>query len=207
MFTELSRRMGLPLFASARRSTALAGRVLDDEVIAESMLGQARRPWAEVREAPFGIVDDGLAPGWLIPGRLPQPLDLAPPPLTALLARTSFTSTASDGHSIMINRRTAAGYNSLAIKPEPVTLEMHPTDSAARGLVDGDPATISTESGSCTATVRVTERIRIGVVSLPHGVGSSDVNQLTSSAGADSLSAMPVLSGFPVAVAASSPSG
>ena len=110
MFTELSRRMGLPLFASARRSAALADRVLDDEVIAESMLGQ-------------------------------------------------------------------------------------------------DLATISTESGSCTATVRVTERIRIGVVSLPHGVGSSDVNQLTSSAGADSLSAMPVLSRFPVAVSASSPSG
>ena len=56
--------------------------------------------------------------------------------------------------------------------------------------------------GSCSVAVRVTDRIRRGVVSLPHGIGAADVNQLTSSAEADSLSGMPVLSGFPVTVTA-----
>ena len=37
MFAELSRRLGLPLFGSARRDAALADRELDDEVIAEAM--------------------------------------------------------------------------------------------------------------------------------------------------------------------------
>ena len=80
MFAELSRRMGLPLFGSARRDAAAGRRALDDEVIAAVDGRPARRrPWAEVRAAPYGMRDDSVAPGWLVPGRLPHRLDLAPP--------------------------------------------------------------------------------------------------------------------------------
>ena len=86
MFAELARRLGLPAFGSARRDAALADRDVDDEVVAESIMASARRPWAEVRAAPHGIRDDSVAPGWLVPGRLPQRLDLAPVELVAQLA-------------------------------------------------------------------------------------------------------------------------
>ena len=36
--------------------------------IAESIMASARRPWAEVRAAPYGIRDESVAPGWLVPG-------------------------------------------------------------------------------------------------------------------------------------------
>ena len=202
MFAELSRRMGLPLFASARRDAALSGLELDDEMIAEAMLGQARHSWREVREARYGMVDESLEPGWLIPDRLPRLLDLAPPELIAEFRRAAVASVRADTGLIMINRRTADRYNSLSLRSEPSALEIHPLDAAECGIADGGLATISTAMGSCSVAVRVTDRIRRGVVSLPHGIGAADVNQLTSSAEADSLSGMPVLSGFPVTVTA-----
>ena len=39
VFAELARRLGLPTFGSARRDAALAGRDVDDEVVAESIMG------------------------------------------------------------------------------------------------------------------------------------------------------------------------
>jgi anaerobic selenocysteine-containing dehydrogenase len=50
-------------------------------------------------------------------------------------------------------------------------LLMHPDDAAARGLSSGDPVTITTSRASVTGTVEVTDEIRPGVVSLPHGWG------------------------------------
>ena len=72
VFAELSRRLDLPLFGSSRRAAALADRVLDDEVIAEAMAIGARHPWSEVRAAPYGMADDALPAGWLVPGRFPH---------------------------------------------------------------------------------------------------------------------------------------
>ena len=63
VFAELARRLGLPAFGSARRDAALADRVVDDEVVAESIMTNARRPWAEVRATPHGIRDDSVGPG------------------------------------------------------------------------------------------------------------------------------------------------
>jgi hypothetical protein len=42
--------------------------------------------------------------------------------------------------------------------------------------------------------------MRRGVVSLPHGFGDADVNQLTTSDAVDPLNAMPVMSGYDVSL-------
>jgi anaerobic selenocysteine-containing dehydrogenase len=198
VFAELSRRLGLPLFGSSRRDEALAGRSLDDEVIAASVAGQARRSWSEVRAAPYGVLDDSIGPGWLIPDRLPGLLDVAPNELVAQLDGWS-SNGRPDVHSlVMINRRTAARYNSFAIKASTATLLIHPDDAARLGLRDGDTTVITTATGSCRAVVEVNETIRRGVVSLPHGFGDADVNRLTTSDTVDPLNAMPVMSGYEV---------
>jgi anaerobic selenocysteine-containing dehydrogenase len=200
MFAELSRRLGLPLFGSARRHAELATRVLDDEVIAASLFSHSRRPWEEVRAAPYGIVDDPLAPGWMIPGRLPQRLDVAPAELVADLASAPLVS--SRDSLVLVNRRTVGRYNSLAISTLDAPLLMHPDDAGARGMADGDTATVATLTGSCSAVVKVTDRIRPGVVSLPHAVASADVNRLSSATEFDPRNGMPILSGFAVTVSA-----
>jgi anaerobic selenocysteine-containing dehydrogenase len=200
VFAELSRRLGLPLFGSARRDAALAGRELDDEVIAESLGAGARRPWAEVRAAPYGVLDGALEPGWLVPGRLPQLLDVAPPELVAQLERWSAPDHSGSETLIMINRRTSARYNSFPVKTSTPTLLIHPDDARRHGLQHGDTTVVRTKVGSCRAVVEPTDAMRPGVVSLPHGFREADVNQLTTSAVVDPLNAMPVMSGYEVSV-------
>jgi anaerobic selenocysteine-containing dehydrogenase len=202
IFAELSRRLGLPLFGSTRRDTLLAGRDLDDEVIAESMATAARHPWTEVRAAPYGMADDPLPPGWLVPERLPRLLDVAPSELVALLDGPWSPRPLAPGELVMTNRRTNGQYNSFAVRPGVPTLYIHPDDAAERALGHGDTAEISTAAGSCTATVEVTDSTSPGVVSLPHGHGASDVNQLLTTADVDPLNGMPIMSGFAVTVRA-----
>jgi anaerobic selenocysteine-containing dehydrogenase len=212
VFAELARRLGLPMFGSARRDAALAGRVVDDEVVAESIMGGARRPWAEVRAAPHGVRDESVAPGWLVPGRLPQLLDLAPAELVAQLTTCQPAAATDDAALVLVNRRTPQQYNSLHRevvgrgRPATPALLMHPDDAAPRGLATGDIARISTADGECRAVVEVTDAIRPGVVSLPHGFGDANVNQVTSTADADPLSGMTIVSGLRVDVAAAAAS-
>jgi anaerobic selenocysteine-containing dehydrogenase len=202
IFAELSRRLGLPLFGSSRRDAQLAGRDLDDEVIAEVMASGARHPWADVRAAPYGMADDPLPAGWLVPGRLPRLLDVAPPEFVAVLEGSWSPPSPAATELVMTNRRTSRQYNSFAVRPSVPTLFIHPDDAATRGLGDGDTAVISTPAGSCTAAVEITATTSPGVVSLPHGHGASDVNQLLTTADVDPLNGMPIMSGFAVTVSA-----
>ena len=61
---------------------------------------------------------------------------------------------------------------------------------------------IKTATGSCTATVEITTSTSPGVVSLPHGHGAADVNQLLTTDDVDTLNGMPIMSGFAVTVSA-----
>ncbi|HWF72654.1 MAG TPA: molybdopterin oxidoreductase family protein, partial [Solirubrobacteraceae bacterium] len=51
------------------------------------------------------------------------------------------------------------------------TLMIHPDDAEARGLAEGDSAVVSSRVGEVTVPVEVTDAIRPGVVSIPHGWG------------------------------------
>ncbi|MFD6452407.1 molybdopterin oxidoreductase family protein [Nocardia sp. NPDC060220] len=51
------------------------------------------------------------------------------------------------------------------------TVLIHPDDAAARGLADGDPATIESPVGSIVVPVEISGDIRAGVVAIPHGWG------------------------------------
>jgi anaerobic selenocysteine-containing dehydrogenase len=51
------------------------------------------------------------------------------------------------------------------------TLLVHPDDAAELGLRDGERAQVTSEAGSVEADVEISDEIRRGVVSLPHGWG------------------------------------
>jgi len=105
-----------------------------------------------------------------------------------------------------VNRRTNEKYNTLHRqvvgrgRSAVPALLVHPDDAAARCLESGDAAVVSSQRGSCRAVVEVTHDIRPGVVSLPHGFDDVNVNHLTSTADADPLSGMTVVSGLAVEV-------
>lgn len=95
------------------------------------------------------------------------------------------------------------------------TLQIHPADAARLGLEDGAQARVKADGGELEAPVEITDAVRTGVVSLPHGWGHSrpgtrmsvaagrpgvNVNQLLDGSRLDPLSGTAVLNGFPVEV-------
>ncbi|MBD0744319.1 molybdopterin oxidoreductase family protein [Streptomyces sp. CBMA152] len=97
------------------------------------------------------------------------------------------------------------------------TLHVHPEDAARLGLADGDPVRVKADGGEVAAPVEITDAVREGVVSLPHGWGHNrpgtrlgvaaeqpgvNVNQLLDGSRLDPLSGTAVLNGFPVELVA-----
>ncbi|CAN0372447.1 unnamed protein product, partial [Phaeothamnion confervicola] len=76
---------------------------------------------------------------------------------------------------------------------------MHPLDASARGLRDGDVLELQTAQGSLRTSLRVTDAIAAGAVSVPHGHTSCNVNSILSAhKSVDAISGMPLLSGVAV---------
>jgi anaerobic selenocysteine-containing dehydrogenase len=93
------------------------------------------------------------------------------------------------------------------------TLQVHPDDAHALGLNDGGAVRVMSRVGAVVAPVEVTDAIRPGVVSLPHGWGHElpgtqmrvaaehagvNSNVLTDDRAFDPLSGTSVLNGIPV---------
>jgi anaerobic selenocysteine-containing dehydrogenase len=79
---------------------------------------------------------------------------------------------------LLIGRREVRSNNSWMHNSERLmkgadrcTLLMHPKDAAARSLTDGQTVRITSRSGEVAAPVEITDAMREGVVSLPHGFG------------------------------------
>ena len=78
----------------------------------------------------------------------------------------------------LIGRRDLRSNNSwmhnveVLVKGKPrCTLHVHPDDAARLGLADGADAEVSSRTGEVDVPVEVTDAIRPGVVSIPHGWG------------------------------------
>jgi anaerobic selenocysteine-containing dehydrogenase len=105
----------------------------------------------------------------------------------------------------------------VLVKGKPrCTLHVHPDDAARLGLVDGADAAVASRTGRVTVPVEVTDAIRPGVVSIPHGWGHDlegvelsvarrypgvNTNLLADEELVDPLSGTAVLNGIPVEVA------
>jgi anaerobic selenocysteine-containing dehydrogenase len=142
---------------------------------------------ALLRANPHGVDFGALVPR--IPEILRTPsgrIELAPAPLMVDLPRllavadeAAERARVADGESlVLVGRRHLRSNNSwmhnieVLVKGKPrCTLQVHPQDAARLGLADGAAARISSSAGSVDAAVEVTDAIRPGVVSLPHGWG------------------------------------
>jgi len=99
--------------------------------------------------------------------------------------------------------------------PDRCTLMIHPDDAAARGLVDGGMASVTSRVNSVEILVEVTDDVMKGVVSIPHGFGHGrkgvglsvarekpgvSINDLTDTEVFDPLSGNAVLNAVSVTV-------
>jgi anaerobic selenocysteine-containing dehydrogenase len=151
-------------------------------------------------------------------------LELAPVEYLADLQRLERKHAAApNGGLVLIGRRHLRSNNSwmhnserLVKGPARCTLLIHPDDAAARNLVDGGQARVSTTTGAIELPVEVTDAMMRGVVSVPHGWGhgragiqlrvastvpGASVNDIVNPALIDELSGTAALTGQPVEVA------
>ncbi|QGV81419.1 molybdopterin oxidoreductase family protein [Streptomyces ficellus] len=197
--------------------------------------GAERRLDLMLRLGPYGLTLDrllehphGIDLGPLKP-RVPQVLrtrsgrvELLPEPIAADLTRLRTALAAPGDALVLVGRRHLRSNNSwmhnlpsLNRGTNTCTLQVHPEDAARLGLTDGEPARVKAEGGELQAPVEVTDTVRRGVVSLPHGWGHDrpgtrtavaskrpgvNVNQLLDGTRLDPLSGTAVLNGFPVEV-------
>lgn len=169
-------------------------------------LGPLRPRLPEVLRTPDGLID--LAP---------EPLLAAAGPMHDLLDAPE-----PNGELVLIGRRHLRSNNSwmhnlplLARGPERCTLLVNPADAARLGLAEGDRARIASRVGEIELPVELTEDLRPGVVSAPHGWGhdapgarlavaaerpGANSNVLTDELDIEPLTGTAVLNGIPVTV-------
>lgn len=177
----------------------------------------------KLKANPHGIDLGAMRPR--IPEVLRTPsgrIELAPEPIVADVARLREALSRSAGGFLLIGRRHLRSNNSwmhnlpaLSGGSNRCTLQIHPDDAADLGLTD--VAIIKGPGGELLAPIEVTDVMRRGVVSLPHGWGHNrggtgqqlasshpgvNVNQLNDGTHLDRLSGTAVLNGIPVEIAA-----
>ncbi|MEU8917992.1 molybdopterin-dependent oxidoreductase [Streptomyces nigrescens] len=147
-------------------------------------------------------------------------VELCPGPIAAEAARLRGRLTEAPGGVLLIGRRHLRSNNSwlhnvpaLTGGSNRCTVQVHPDDAARLELTDGGLARLAGDGGALEVPVEITEAVRRGVVSLPHGWGHDrpgarlavaaadpgvNVNQLNSGRLLDPLSGTAVLNGLPV---------
>jgi anaerobic selenocysteine-containing dehydrogenase len=168
-------------------------------------LGPLQPRLPEVLRTPSGRVE--LAPAQLL-ADMPRLLEALRQPASGLR---------------LVGRRDLRSNNSWMHNIEPMvkgrnrcTLQVNPADADRLGLVHGAPARVQSAAGVVQVETEVTDAIREGVVSIPHGWGHDgqdtrigvatahagvNSNALTDEMPMDPLSGTAVLNGIPVTVA------
>jgi anaerobic selenocysteine-containing dehydrogenase len=215
---EIARRFGVdPALAACRTGPA---RLIDLMLRA----GPYDLTLADLEAAPHGIDLGPLTPR--IPDVLGTPsgrIELAAeqiiadvPRLRAELDRTV------NGQLLLIGRRQLNSNNSWMHNLERLvrgrnrcTAHVHPDDAVRLGLVDGGMAVVRSRAGKVEIPVQVTDTIRPGVISIPHGWGhdvdgirtavatahpGANSNLLADDTLMDALSGTSVLNGIPIDV-------
>jgi len=152
--------------------------------------GDGFRPWkkglrlADLERTPSGIDLGPLEPRLAaILGQRQRRLDLATPRMMAELTRLSEDGTHRGGHGdpdelLLIGRRDRRTNNSWlhnvpssAVGRDRCTLQIHPADAERRGLSNGQPVELESDSGRLQVRIELSAALMEGVVSLPHGWG------------------------------------
>lgn len=204
IFASLAERLGTTILPEGMTSSSAT----DDDVLA-LQFGEGPRSFAAARAEQRCVVVGPPPPGWVTANVLPDGRwDVAPEELVEQLRGLP-----EPAPLMLVSRRQPRHLNSQlrtvatrgARRDEAVAL-LHPADAAEHGIGDGDGIEIATGVGSLVATARFDDRLRRGVLSLPHGWSGHlgpNVSELTSATrDVDPLTGMIRQTALPVTIAA-----
>ncbi|NIS34828.1 MAG: molybdopterin-dependent oxidoreductase, partial [Actinobacteria bacterium] len=188
-FGSLAERWGLDALGLGRPADELT----DDDLL--RVLGdRSRSSFDEIREARVKIHDEPQIFGWVLENVLPEGRwNVAP---EAVVAQLDGLAAARPSGLTLVPRRQVRHLNSqltegAAGRADPADVLIHPDDAASRGIDEGMPVVVRSAHGSLTGVATVTETIRTGAVSVPHGFGEPNIGRILSSeVGVDPLSGM-----------------
>ena len=181
IYDQLLRRLGIAAPAKNQES------LLREIVGGSGLTADFGLTYDELRSHPHGVAIDSEPPvGWITErvkffssGRLSK-VQLAPAQILDEMHRLAGSppTTSADYPLLLIGRRDLRRLNSWLDKTQPAArtrppaaLWLHPDDAAARGVSSGDIVELRTRSGSGPVQVDVTDTLRPGVMSYPHGWG------------------------------------
>lgn len=187
--------------------------------------------FGKVQRARHGVDLGPLEPR--LPGMLRTPgkrVQLAPAPMLDAAAELDQLAAehelaVADGFDlVLIGRRQLRSNNSwmhnsarLMKGTDRCTALLHPDDALARGLADGERVRVTSTVGAIEVPLQVTDEVRPGVVSVPHGFGHSrpgvgwtraaahagaSMNDITDPAIVDALTGNAAFNAVPVRVEA-----
>jgi anaerobic selenocysteine-containing dehydrogenase len=235
----LTRRLGRGLLSRpTAAAAALGARAISPERVIEAGIavgpyglrrGRKALTLGKVKRAKHGIDLGPLEPR--LPGALGtsgKRVKLAPPALIAEAGRLEQLArerdaAMGDGYDlVLIGRRQLRSNNSwmhnsrrLMKGADRCTAMLHPEDAEARGLADGDAVKVSSRVGAIELPLEVSDEIRKGVLSIPHGFGhnrpgvgwsvaaahgGASVNDITDPAVIDGITGNAAFNAVPVRV-------
>ncbi len=203
-----------------------------DLILRAGPFGDGFLPWSKglnmgkLREAPHGI-DLGPMPSGITHRvfHADKRIDLIPPAIERAFDELhAVLDHDADGPDlVLIGRRELRTNNSwmhnapsLVSGRDRCLLHVHPTDAQRAGLEDGDPAVLTSRVHRGQVHVKVTDEMRPGVVSLPHGWGHAasapwqsvaglhagvSANDWTDDAVVEPIIGQSILNGVPVTLA------
>jgi anaerobic selenocysteine-containing dehydrogenase len=231
--------LGRPTATAAKLGARLASpeRVIDAGLTL-GPYGLRRGPFRALSVRKLKRAEHGIDLGPLQP-RLPDALQtpgrrlrLAPPVLLEEGKRldqlaADREASLSDGYDlVLVGRRQLRSNNSwmhnskrLMKGPDRCTALLHPEDARARGLADGERVRVVSRVGVIELPLQVSDEIRRGVVSIPHGFGhdrpgvgwtvaaahgGASVNDITDPSVVDRVTGNAAMNAVPVHVEAAS---
>ncbi|KLR59954.1 anaerobic dehydrogenase, typically selenocysteine-containing [Actinobacteria bacterium IMCC26207] len=227
MLQTVAERGGLN--AEEEQTAATAANYTGVEAILDLMLRTG--PYEDLNLAALLAAPHGIDLGPLKP-RLPEMLrtasghiEMANPSITADVPRlVLLLDSVPDDRLLLVGRRHLRSNNSwmhnisvLVKGKQRCTLQLNPVDASELGILDGQDASLQSETGQVVALVEITDEVAIGTVSLPHGWGHDapgtvgsvaaatpgvNSNLLTGDQFIDPLSGNARLNAIPVTVAA-----
>lgn len=203
VISQIMKRVGLPVPDYVPESDLDEGA---DEAMLAALMAGARVNYEEVAatgavvlpmELPAKWVDEHVERmgGW----------KLAPPALVAFWRELRAEDEASLGKArplCFISRRQRRKLNAgLSFLGSPADIILHPLDAEASDIAHGDRVRVSTTRGEIVLTANVSNTIRPGVASIPHGHEVANVNLLTSIENVDRMTGMVLYTGIPIDIA------
>jgi anaerobic selenocysteine-containing dehydrogenase len=168
----------------------LTSETASDDALLDHYCSSGRFDMESLRAAQTAVVAEGPVHGWVRERVLPGGRwRLAPQILVDDLERVAATEEFDHPRLELVPRRLMKVLNSqlrfaraAGASEDPFVL-VNPVDAERAGVSDGQSVVVATEHGSTTGIAHVSDEIRAGAVSVPHGWSEPGIGHLTTGRG------------------------